>query len=90
MRTNGACLVGTEPATSQLESQYLTAAPRVPVLDMEFQLHQLTLHTEDMVGPEIHDFPLDDQLTVDFMHQMSGLLKYYSMVFLDKIQQNIH
>ena len=25
-------LVGNEPATSQLESQYLTAAPRVPVL----------------------------------------------------------
>ena len=29
-----------------------------------------------MVGPEIHDFPLDDQLTVDFIHQMSWLLKY--------------
>ena len=23
----------------------------------------------DMVGPEIHDFPLDDQLTVDFIDQ---------------------
>ena len=29
----------------------------------------LYLHTEDMVGPEIHDFLLDDQLTVDFIHQ---------------------
>ena len=28
-------------------------------------------HTEDMVGPEIHDSPLDDQLTVDFTHQLS-------------------
>ena len=25
----------------------------------------LYLHTEDMVGPEIHDFPLGDQLTVE-------------------------
>ena len=31
----------------------------------------LYLHTEHMVGPEIHDFPLDDQLTVDFIHPMS-------------------
>ena len=28
------------------------------------------LHTEDMVDPEIHDFPLDDQFTVDFIHQI--------------------
>ena len=26
-----------------------------------------------MVGPEIHDFSLDDQLTVDFVHPMSWL-----------------
>ena len=30
-----------------------------------------------MVGPEIHDFPLDDQLTVDFKQLMSWLLKYF-------------
>ena len=37
----------------------------------------LYLHTEDMVSPEIHDFLLDDQLTVDFMLQMNWLLKYF-------------
>ena len=25
-------------------------------------------HTEDMVGPEIHDFLLENQLTVDVIH----------------------
>ena len=39
--------MGTEPATSQLESQSLTAAPRVPVLSLNFQLHQLTLLIND-------------------------------------------
>ena len=34
-------------------------------------------HTEDMVSHQIHDFSLDDQLTVDFMHQTSWLLKYF-------------
>ena len=29
------------------------------------------------VGPEIHDFPLDDQRTVDFIYRMSWLLKYF-------------
>ena len=29
-----------------------------------------------MVDPEIHDIPLGDQLAVDFIHQMSWLLKY--------------
>ena len=37
----------------------------------------LYLHTEDMVGPEIHEFSLDDQLTVDFIHQLNWLLKYF-------------
>ena len=32
-----------------------------------------------MVGPEIHDFSLDDQLTVDFIHPMSWLLKYFEV-----------
>ena len=75
------CLVGTELATSQLESQSLTTAPRVPVLDLNFQLHQLTIWRElysiasyviltyrGIVGPEIHDFQLDDQLTVFGFH----------------------
>ena len=30
-----------------------------------------------MVGPEIHDFALDDQLTVDFIQPMSWLLKCF-------------
>ena len=30
-----------------------------------------------MVGPEIHDFPLDDQPNVDFIHQISWLLEYF-------------
>ena len=33
------------------------------------------LHTEDMVDPEIHDFPLDERLTIDFMRPMSWVLK---------------
>ena len=33
-----------------------------------------------MVGPEIHDSPLDDQITVDFIHQISWLLKYFVTV----------
>ena len=60
----------------------------MPFLNWNFQLHQLTIYQElssiasyviltyrEMVGPEIHNFPLDDQLTVDFIHQMSLLLK---------------
>ena len=37
----------------------------------------LYLHSEDMVGPEIHDFPLYDQLAVDFIHPVSWLLKWF-------------
>ena len=30
-----------------------------------------------MIGPKTHDFSLDDQLTADFVHQMSLLFKYF-------------
>ena len=51
-----------------------------PIIDTaRIILHCLVcyFHTEDIVGHEIHDFPLDDQLTVDFIHPMSWLLKYF-------------
>ena len=42
-------------------------------------LHRLVyyFHTADMVDTGIHDLPLDDQLTVDFIHPMSWLHKYF-------------
>ena len=39
-------LVETEPATSQLESKSLIAAPRLPILHLEFQLYQSTIWCE--------------------------------------------
>ena len=45
-----------------------------------------------MVGSEIHDFPLDDQLIDDFIHPMSWLLKYFvsSRGFCQNFQLQIH
>ena len=49
-------------------------------------------HTENMVGPGIHDFPLDEQLTVDFIHRKIWLLKnfVYSGRFCWNFQLDIH
>ena len=43
-------------------------------------LHRmLYLHTEEWLAPKIHDFPLDDQLTVDFFIYQMSALSFFTM-----------
>ena len=71
-------------ARSQLE---LSTSPINDILrELSSIASYVILTYRGMVGLKYYNFPFDDQITVDFMHQMSWLVKYFVSHFVGEFQ----